>query len=156
MNCLNCGVTFEGRRSDAVYCTDKCAYTFRSRRTYQRPEQVERNQQRRDTLRDESVERLIIYRAKSRAKKLGLDFDLTTEDICIPEHCPVLGLRITFRGGKGRGYHPDSPSLDRIKPQLGYVRGNIRVISARANLLKNDATIEELERVLADLREILK
>jgi hypothetical protein len=37
-----------------------------------------------------------------------------------------------------------SPSLDRIKPELGYVPGNIQVISARANVMKNDATPEEL------------
>jgi hypothetical protein len=56
---------------------------------------------------------------------------------------------------KGRsGFFPDSPSLDRIDPSKGYVKGNVRVISARANLLKNDATVGELTLVLEDLREI--
>ena len=46
----------------------------------------------------------------------------------------------------------DRPSLDRIDGAKGYVKGNVRVISHRANMLKNDATIEELELVLKDLR----
>ena len=45
---------------------------------------------------------------------------------------------------------PDSPSLDRIVPELGYVKGNIRVISNRANHLKSDATLEEHRKILLD------
>ena len=48
----------------------------------------------------------------------------------------------------------NSPSLDRIRLELGYVKGNVRVISGRANLLKNDATIEELEAVLGDMKGV--
>lgn len=50
------------------------------------------------------------------------------------------------------GYFDDSPSIDRIIPELGYTKGNIRVISNRANLLKSNATIEELQKVINDLR----
>ncbi len=100
------------------------------------------------------LETRMVSRCKHRAKKYNLLFDLSPDDITIPTHCPVLGIKIIpkiMSGGK-RGYSPDSPSLDRIKPGLGYVKGNVRVISARANLLKNDATIEELEKVLEDLK----
>ena len=47
-----------------------------------------------------------------------------------------------------------SPSLDRIIPSLGYVKGNIRVISFRANTLKNNATLSELELILEDAKKI--
>ena len=92
----------------------------------------------------------ILGRLKHRAAKAGIPFNLEREDIIIPTHCPILGIELKWNQGKG--YHPDSPSVDKINPKLGYVKGNVRVISARANLLKNDATVEELEKVLEDLR----
>lgn len=94
--------------------------------------------------------------AKLRASKANLPFDLSWENIPeIPTICPVLG---TLLGGqKKRGFCPNSPSLDRINPKLGYVKGNIRVISHRANQLKSDGTPEELMLVAKDavsLKEI--
>jgi hypothetical protein len=46
------------------------------------------------------------------------------------------------------------PSLDRIDNNKGHVKGNVRMISYRANVLKSDATVEELTLVLADLKRI--
>lgn len=57
-----------------------------------------------------------------------------------------------LRRHNGTGPAPDSPSLDRVIPELGYVPGNVIVISWRANNLKRDATIEELEAVIAYMR----
>jgi hypothetical protein len=88
--------------------------------------------------------------AKASAKKRGLQFNLEPFDICIPEFCPVLGIRIE-RNTK-QGPSDCSPSLDRVFPERGYVKGNIRIISQRANRIKNDATAEELEKVLDDSR----
>lgn len=89
-------------------------------------------------------------RVKSRALREGIPFDIDKSDISIPEVCPVLGILLSRNIGR-RGYSPSSPSLDRIDPGMGYVKGNVRVISARANLLKSDATIDELSLVLQDL-----
>ena len=86
--------------------------------------------------------------AKIRAKAKGLPFTITTKDIVIPDVCPVLGVPLTRPDGTSRGPGPYTPSLDRIVPELGYVPGNVRVISYRANRIRNDATIEELEAVL--------
>lgn len=86
--------------------------------------------------------------AKVRAKAKGIPFTITTKDIVIPDVCPVLGVTLTRPDGTSRGPGDYSPSLDRIVPELGYVPGNIRVISYRANRIRNDATIEELEAVL--------
>lgn len=88
--------------------------------------------------------------AKCRAKRKGLEFSITEEDIDIPMICPVLG--IPLKKNKTSGFHNNSPSLDRIDNNRGYVPGNVRVISNRANMLKCDATIEELEKVLEDMR----
>lgn len=81
--------------------------------------------------------------AKRRAKAKGLSFDLRPEDIVIPELCPVLGIPL-IRGGKARD---NWPSLDRMVPALGYTRDNVRVISYRANRIKNDASADELARI---------
>ena len=92
----------------------------------------------------------MLKNAEYRSRKLGLPFNLTLEDIVIPEVCPVLGMKFGLYLGKGRGgFKPDAPSLDRIIPSKGYVRGNIRVISNRANRIKCDATLEELKAIVA-------
>lgn len=78
--------------------------------------------------------------ARHRAKVKGLLFNLDLDDLEIPDVCPVLGIEM------------DSPSVDRINNDLGYTRGNVRVISLRANTLKGDSTIEELEAILAYMR----
>lgn len=89
-------------------------------------------------------------KAKERAKKTGIPFDLDKSDIVIPKSCPVLGIPISI----GRGRHTDnSPTLDRLIPSLGYVRGNVAVVSYRANRIKNDATPEELQAVATWTKE---
>ena len=94
-----------------------------------------------------------IVTLKHKAKKLGLDFDITWEDILPPAMCPVLGMPLHLSGGRnGFQARPDAASVDRVDNELGYVKGNVRVISNRANLLKKDATVEELRR-LADWLE---
>lgn len=60
----------------------------------------------------------------------------------IPETCPVLGIPLF--PGIGRGPQHNAPTLDRIVPDLGYVPGNIRVMSHLANSMKRDATPEQL------------
>jgi hypothetical protein len=90
----------------------------------------------------------ILKDARTRAIKYNLPFDLYLEDIQIPDYCPVLGFPLAkIEGFPNRA----SPSLDRMDPVKGYVRGNVRVISTRANQLKSDASVEELAAVLRDL-----
>jgi len=84
--------------------------------------------------------------AKTRAKRNDIPFSISKADIVIPEFCPVLGIKLE-RGV--RGFHDTSPSLDRVIPELGYVSGNVQVISFRANRLKSDGTVDEIRRVLA-------
>jgi hypothetical protein len=61
----------------------------------------------------------------------------------IPEFCPVFPwIRLEFRVGAER--QDNSPSLDRIDNTKGYVKGNVRIVSWRANRLKGNATDEEL------------
>lgn len=86
-----------------------------------------------------SYKKKMFDRAKTRATKREIEFTITVDDIPeVPETCPVLLTPM------------EAPSLDRIYPWDGYVPGNIRIISTRANMLKNNATLEELELVLDD------
>lgn len=48
----------------------------------------------------------------------------------------------------GRKNSPNSPSLDRIVPERGYVRGNVVIVSFRANRAKSDLTIAELKQLV--------
>ena len=104
--------------------------------------------------RRENPEYFLWKAAKRRAKTKGLDFDIEVSDIIIPQLCPLLNIPIIHQTGKGCR-SPHSPSLDRIKNHLGYVKGNILVVSWRANFLKSDATIEELELLLTNLKSII-
>jgi len=92
----------------------------------------------------------LLYAAKRRAVTREIEFDITVDDIVIPKYCPILGLKLQpVHGMTGRD---SSPSLDRIDNSKGYVKGNIAVISFRANTLKNNATAAEL-RAIADFMD---
>ncbi len=87
----------------------------------------------------------ILWQIKARAKRDGIAFNLSHEDIIIPKFCPVLGIELKISDGKSSFC---SPSVDRIIPNLGYTKGNISIISHRANTIKSDATSIEIEKVL--------
>ena len=82
----------------------------------------------------------LVERARQRAARGGLAFNLRREDVVVPTICPVLGVPLILGASRSRY----SPSLDRIRPTLGYVRGNVRVISDQANRLKGAVGCGEL------------
>ena len=86
------------------------------------------------------------------AKERGLEHTIRPHDIVIPEFCPVLGIKLRECKGDGVGFKDDLASLDRIDSSLGYVPGNVRIISWRANRLKSDNTVETLEAILAYMK----
>jgi hypothetical protein len=91
--------------------------------------------------------RIMVKHARQRARAASVPFDIHEGDFEIPSVCPVLGIALCHGRGR-RGPTDSSPTLDRIVPALGYVRGNVIVVSWRANRLKSDATIDELARIL--------
>ena len=80
--------------------------------------------------------------AKHRTKARGMEFDLREEQVVIPEHCPVLGIPLSWDGDVS-----NSPSLDRVDNTRGYTEDNVAVISNRANSIKRDATLDELKKL---------
>lgn len=86
-------------------------------------------------------ELLLLRSAKHRAKVGNFPIDITIEDIQIPEFCPILKIKLEVSTENAA---PNSPSLDKIIPELGYVKGNVQVISNLANTMKWNATFEQL------------
>lgn len=109
-----------------------------------------RNRKSTNKYRSKHPERSLLIQAKHRAKTRGIHFNLEETDIVIPKRCPILGVKLQRLGGKRREF---SPSLDRVRPSKGYVKGNIAVISWRANNLKNDESDPKIfEAIAAYLR----
>ncbi len=95
----------------------------------------------------------ILGRAKQRAVKYGIPFDLVPSDIHVPEKCPLLEVPLVL-GTKGN--YAYSPSLDRVDPAKGYTRDNVRIISTLANTMKNNATRQQLFTFSSNIVEYLK
>lgn len=89
--------------------------------------------------------------ARRRAKNKGLPFDIDGDYIrsIAPSHCPVFNVPLEWSAERsnGRAIFPNSPSLDRIDPSKGYVKGNVWIISHKANTIKSYASHEELKLV---------
>lgn len=95
----------------------------------------------------------ILPTLRARAEKAGVPFNLTAATLPpVPLLCPALGLTLKSTFGCASD---GSPSLDRLIPELGYVVGNVAWISFKANRIKNDSTLEELENVARWTRESL-
>ncbi len=92
---------------------------------------------------------MILAKIKKRAKDNNLNFNLTVAYLksIIVITCPILNVELTWCKKSGKPTN-DSPSLDRFKPKLGYVEGNVGWMSFRANRLKNDSSVEEIEKLL--------
>ena len=92
--------------------------------------------------RENHLRETLLDRAKQRSKKRNWICDLEKEDIIIPEKCPVFGKKFVH-WDKDWGY-----SLDRINNNKPYIKGNVCVISKRANRMKVDNTKEDLINLL--------
>jgi hypothetical protein len=109
-----------------------------------------------DRIRQRDPIQWLLYRIKCRCKKEGIPFGVVSSDIPMPTHCPVLGMELNYLGSVGSGGEkpPNTASIDRIIPSLGYVRGNVVVVSWRANSLKKDATLKEMEALYTFYKNI--
>ena len=85
---------------------------------------------------------------RKAALSAGVRYDVTIDYLLsiFPTdwRCPVLDIQMSWGGVDGIN---SSPSLDRIIPTSGYVKGNVAWISMRANTIKSDATPDEVARV---------
>lgn len=125
------------------YQRNKGAYFRRSEKSYAKSRSCP----------EERLKRMLVE-AKSRAKARSIVFDIIVDDVQWNNICPVLNIPIVINN-KGKGGLDNSPALDRINNDKGYVKGNVRIISNRANKLKNDATKEEVKLLLENWEKVL-
>lgn len=141
--CKHCGVPVLSGRIDRTLhpACDKVYYSSQQKIWYEKNLSRERSKRKASTqrYREEKPKNRLLSSAKSRAKRDKVPFDLQLGDIPDWNTCPILNVEMK----KGTRY---APSLDKIQPELGYVKGNIQVISHKANAMKQDATRDELER----------
>lgn len=91
--------------------------------------------------------RVLLINAKSRAKKRGIEFNILEEDLKpFPTHCPVLGFELVYTAKEI--LQENSASLDRFDNTKGYIKGNVNIVSHRANALKRDASLKEVKSIL--------
>lgn len=97
---------------------------------------------------------MLLALAKQRAKVSGIPFRITEKDIRIPKRCPALG--IPLKHGTGRRRLDGSPTLDRVNPKLGYVPGNVVVVSYLANTIKSNANAVQIGKVYRWLKRLTR
>ena len=83
----------------------------------------------------------LVMNSKQRAKYKGLEHNITTDDFDLPEYCPILNIKLAKADNVIKD---NSYSLDRIDSSKGYVKGNVWVISHKANTMKSNASREEI------------
>lgn len=125
MNCKHCGEHFAPYRYTQRFCSPQC------RKITYRPKQREWD--------ENNPRRYLLRSAKSRSKTKSIEFNISLDDIVMPEVCPILKV-VMIKGTR------TAPSLDRIDNSKGYVKGNVLVISTLANTMKNNASVDELKR----------
>lgn len=100
---------------------------------------------------------IMAHNAKQRAIKdqVPYDIDFGYLKSISTQTCPVFGIQLAW-GTLGEGGNNNSPSLDKIKPEWGYVRGNVIIMSHLANTIKQDVGWEEIMCLAVWLKEKIK
>jgi len=81
---------------------------------------------------------------KARSKRKNIEFDISIDDIIMPNRCPILGVKLIK---SEIGAKANSATIDRINPNKGYTKENIIVISHLANRMKSNANHEQIEKL---------
>ena len=100
--------------------------------------------------RNQNLEKVIFKSAKRRAAVCGVAFSVSLEDVIVPNSCPILGIALNVFAKRGED---NAIEFDRVVPSLGYVPGNVAVISHRANFIKMHGTAKEHELIAAYIRQ---
>jgi hypothetical protein len=125
-------------------------------RAIKRPETIEWGRKYRAKTREIFSVRLraLLNSSRQRAILKNRDHTITIDDLLelYPSDgkCPVYGTTLEFGNS---GFRENSPSIDRIDSKKGYTRDNIQILSWKANRLKAYATVDDLEILLAYMKQ---
>ena len=133
----------EQKKNDPEYVAKRRAHGKKWRDSHKKEVLESRNQYYRD-----HPEYAWLDSIKHRARKLGVPFNLTAQYLksIAADICPVLGIPLICSTGN-TGPTNNSPTVDRLIPNLGYVEGNVMVVSKLANQIKSCATPEQIRQV---------
>jgi len=98
--------------------------------------------------------------AKHRAKTKQLPYDIDKEYLWklweeTEGCCALTGQPFDLASwGKHGQVNPRAPSVDRIAPSCGYVKGNVRLITYHMNVALSDFGVEEFETLVRAYQEV--
>jgi hypothetical protein len=93
-------------------------------------------------------EKWIVRSKKSKKRKLRKDLSIEYYKSLLTTHCPLLEIELSYENYEGQIVPQNYATLDRINPQKGYIKGNVQIISYRANTLKNSASLDEMQLIV--------
>lgn len=94
--------------------------------------------------REQNPAKVLLYQAKRRARLKGVPFGLTLSDVealFAAGRCEYCGIQV---GMYGLGGQPQSASLDRLVPSVGYTPANTILACHKDNSAKSEHTPETL------------
>ena len=137
--CRPCDVTYQAKRR-----IENPQKQLDYQRTYQKNKRKDYNYRL----------QMLINASKQRAKNKNREHNITVEDIKeiypLDGCCPIFGMKLEFNSA---GFRENSPSIDSIDSTKGYTPNNIQIISWKANRIKGYATLQELEMLMAYLKQ---
>lgn len=117
----------------------KREYDWQAKRDYEKEKEARENKRKVHLkYRMSNPSKYLLQKCKNRARSLSIEFNLTLDDMYVPEICPLLNLPFNY------GVESYCPSVDRIDNTKGYIKGNIWIISTLANRMKSIANKKEL------------
>ena len=155
--CPDCGIEKQSRKRDVDKLCKSCNMTKVAKEFSHlkvkddKMSVAEYSKRNRDKYKHDDTYRLmrLLQQAKARAKKKDILCNLTLEELISlfpkDKKCPVLGIDLFWGVGSDRW---NSPSIDRLDAKGNYTKDNIMIISWRANKIKSDCTVKEIEDVL--------
>jgi hypothetical protein len=98
----------------------------------------------------------LLAAARGRARKKAIRYEVTSTELARLQAimdkgvCELSGL--PFNMEAGQAFYVDSPSIDRIRPELGYVDGNLRVVLYALNAAMGSWGLDRLLEITDAVR----
>ena len=154
--CPRCHKMFIRKSGSQHFCSQCISETtdFERRKIWEslHPEMWEKRKESKRKYLEQNYIKSKLNNARHRAEREGIEFNITEEDIIIPEKCPLLNVPLKIGTRLEYDY---SPSIDRIDNSKGYIKGNVWVISNKANSMKNSASTEELKAFCENILKLI-
>ena len=132
--CKECGCEFDGR-GNAKYCSKLC---------------LGRNQYAANMFKPEWRLSKLLSMAKNRALNKQIPFDLDIEFLVSiwTGRCALSGIELDLGPSSVGLVHQYAPSIDRIVPELGYTKGNVRIVCYQINVALSEYGLEQFDKLV--------